>query len=197
MRRSINLGNALDVDPTAAAVAAVAKADLDVIAAAGFDTLRLPVRWTSHSATRTPFTIDEWFARLVDDAVFAGLERGLEVIVDMHHAGDVTSNPDEQEQRFGAIWTQIAERSAELPDRAAFELLNEPRSPTSAAQWNRMIDVGLDAVRQTNPTRAVIVGTTEMGTIAGLPALELPADEHVIVTIHYDEPFHFTHQGAP
>jgi Cellulase (glycosyl hydrolase family 5) len=60
--------------------------DLDVIAAAGFDTLRLPVRWTAHSATRPPFTIDECFARLVDAAIFAALDRGLEVIVDMHHA---------------------------------------------------------------------------------------------------------------
>ena len=117
MRRGINLGNALDVDPTAAAIAAVDEADLDVIVAAGFDTLRLPVRWTAHSAERPPFTLDESFARLVDDAIGAALDRGLEVIIDLHHASDITMNPDEQEQRFGAIWTQIAQRYAGLRTR--------------------------------------------------------------------------------
>ncbi len=197
MRRGINLGNALDVDPGTATVAAIEEADLDVIAGAGFDTLRLPVRWSAHSADRSPFTIDERFARLADDAIVAALERGLDVIVDMHHAEDVTTRPDEQEHRFGALWAQIARRCAELPDRVAFELLNEPRTPMSAEQWNSLLRVGLDAVRRISPTRPVVVGTTEMGTIAGLAALDLPSDEHLIVTIHYYEPYRFTHQGAP
>jgi endoglucanase len=35
-----------------------------------------------------------------------------------------------------------------------------------------------------------------MSSVAGLRWLELPPDEHLIATIHYYEPFRFTHQGA-
>jgi endoglucanase len=35
-----------------------------------------------------------------------------------------------------------------------------------------------------------------MNTIAGLADLELPDDDRLLVTVHYYEPFSFTHQGA-
>jgi endoglucanase len=42
----------------------------------------------------------------------------------------------------------------------------------------------------------VIVSGAEAGTLAGLQQLELPRDDHLIATLHYYEPFRFTHQGA-
>ena len=35
-----------------------------------------------------------------------------------------------------------------------------------------------------------------MNTIAGLTALDLPDDTRLVTTVHYYEPFTFTHQGA-
>jgi len=64
------------------------------------------------------------------------------------------------------------------------------------AQWNRLLRVGLEALRATNPTRRVLIGPAAMGTIAGLASLDLPADPHVVATIHHYEPLRFTHQGA-
>ena len=51
-------------------------------------------------------------------------------------------------------------------------------------------------MRETHPERTVIAGPARRNTIAGLDALELPDDEHLVVTIHYYLPFEFTHQGA-
>ena len=46
-----------------------------------------------------------------------------------------------------------------------------------------LLDAALTVVRDSNPHRDVVVGPAEMNTIASLTDLELPDDEHVIVTI--------------
>ena len=61
-----------------------------------------------------------------------------------------------------------------------------------------MLREALGIIRQTNPHRTVIVGPASWNSIAALPKLELPPDDHdIIVTVHYYSPFPFTHQGAP
>jgi endoglucanase len=55
---------------------------------------------------------------------------------------------------------------------------------------------GLAIVRERNPTRLVVVGPTQWNAIGALPGFELPDDDHLVVTIHYYDPFYFTHQGA-
>ena len=44
----------------------------------------------------------------------------------------------------------------------------------------------------------MIIGPGSWNSIAALPKLELPPDDRdLIVTVHYYNPFPFTHQGAP
>jgi len=63
--------------------------------------------------------------------------------------------------------------------------------------WNPLLRETISTIRKTNPDRYVIVGSTEWCGISGLGSLELPAeDRHIIGTVHYYSPFHFTHQGA-
>jgi endoglucanase len=55
----------------------------------------------------------------------------------------------------------------------------------------------LAIIRQTNPTRTVVVGPTRWNNFNELPTLKLPeGDRNLIVTFHYYDPFRFTHQGA-
>jgi endoglucanase len=42
----------------------------------------------------------------------------------------------------------------------------------------------------------VVVGPGQWNAIRALPKLMLPDDPHLIVTVHYYDPFRFTHQGA-
>src|SRR5439155_25892898 len=63
--------------------------------------------------------------------------------------------------------------------------------------WNALFAELLGIVRQTNPTRIVVVGPTGWNNFKALPSLfNLPADPNLLVTFHYYDPFHFTHQGA-
>jgi hypothetical protein len=80
---------------------------------------------------------------------------------------------------------------------AEYDLSNEPRTVMTSQRWNRLLPVVLHTVREIDPTRVLIVGGANASTVNGLLALAPPPDEHLMVTVHYDEPFRLTHQAAP
>src|SRR5437762_14334280 len=51
-------------------------------------------------------------------------------------------------------------------------------------------------LRQANPPLIRVEGPTSWNRPKKLPRLRLPADPNLLVTFHYYEPSHFTHQGA-
>ncbi|MGC4235379.1 MAG: cellulase family glycosylhydrolase, partial [Niabella sp.] len=65
-----------------------------------------------------------------------------------------------------------------------------------ASRWNSFFREALQTIRKTNPERTVLLGTAEWGGVSALKKLMVPDDKHLILTIHYYNPFHFTHQGA-
>jgi endoglucanase len=161
---------------------------------AGFDFVRVNLQAFSHmdSANRLD---PAWLAKL-DDVVREAQRAGLGVILDEHDF-DVCSNDLAMcRAKLSAFWTQVAPRFANAPRNVAFELLNEPHAKLDAPTWNAMIPELLAVVRQSNPTRIVVVGPTSWNSFKELPTLQLPADPNLLVTFHYYEPFHFTHQGA-
>src|SRR5690606_21123389 len=95
-----------------------------------------------------------------------------------------------------AIWRQLAEHYRGAPESVAFELMNEPNTALGDELWNQMVAQGLAVVRETNPLRWVVVGPTGWNAIGALPGLQWPDDDRLVVTVHYYDPFEFTHQGA-
>ena len=195
--RGVNLGNGLDWRPGTAPMFRHSPEHYDVVAAAGFNAVRLPVWWSGHAALDAPYEIDAEFLMLVDDAVECALARGLDVILDIHHYDELIDDVGGHSGRFLALWDEIANHFAERPPRLRFELLNEPRSPMTAGEWNGLLRRAHEVVRSSNPLRDVLVGPASMNTIQALSDLELPDDPHLVATIHYYDPFPFTHQGAP
>ena len=196
--RGINLGNALEA-PNEGEWGVRLKAEyFKAIKDAGFDTVRLPVRWSAHAGADAPYTIDPTFAARVDWAIEQALANKLNIIVNVHHYGETDSDPEKHLPRLAGLWEQIAARYRERPAGVVFELLNEPHDKLTAAKWNAAVPKLLAVVRKTNASRPVIVGGTQWNSIGGLDKLELPAeDRNLIVTVHYYDPFEFTHQGAP
>lgn len=193
--RGINIGNALDA-PDAPGVRLAAR-HLELVRAAGFDTVRLPVKWSARAGAEAPYAIDGAFFGQVDRAVGLALERGLNVVLNVHHYDELHEDVGGQSARFLGLWRQVAERYADRPDRLYLELLNEPRPPMTAGDWNGLLAEALAVVRASNPRRMVIVGSAEMSDVGALPELVLPdSDDRLIVTAHYYHPFAFTHQGA-
>ena len=194
--RGINLGNALEAPGEGEWGVRLKASYFQAIKQAGFATVRLPVKWSAHAAREAPYTIDADFAKRVDWAIDQALANGLNIIVNIHHYDEIYVRPDEHLPRLIGIWRQIAARYKDRPASVYFELLNEPMDRLTEAKWNAAMPQVLAAVRETNPTRPVIIGPGRWNSIDALDKLELPDDRNLIVTVHYYSPFEFTHQAA-
>jgi len=174
--------------------------DFAEIAARGFETVRLPVRFSNHAATGAPFTIDAAFMDRVEHVVDTARAAGLRVILDLHHyddpQGSIFADPAGEADRFVALWRQIGVRFRDKDGMVWFELLNEPHDRITHANLLAVLEPALAEVRATNPTRPVVIGGQSYSGIDSLATIPLPDDPYLVVTFHYYDPFAFTHQGA-
>ncbi len=195
--RGVNMGNALEAPRDANWGMSIEPGYFSLIKAAGFDSVRIPVRWNAFAASKPPYTIEPEFAAKVDRAVDSALTAGLHVVLNIHHYDELYADPPAERDRFVALWSQIASRYKDRSPSLYFELLNEPHDQLDAASWNSLIPPALAAVRKTNPERFVVIGPASWNNHRSLPSLQLPeADRRIIVTFHYYLPFPFTHQDA-
>jgi endoglucanase len=195
--RGVNLGNALDAPEEGAWGVTLKEEYFQLIKDAGFNSVRIPVHWSAHALSEEPYTIDPLFFQRVDWAVENALSRGLLVVLNIHQYVELTERPIEYKQRYLSLWKQISEHYKDYPDTLLFEFLNEPCKNLKSEQWNQFIIDTLKIVRQSNPSRTVVIGPVNYNNLHYLAELKLPDEErNVIVTYHYYEPFHFTHQGA-
>lgn len=161
---------------------------------AGFDFVRVNLQAFRHmdgSGRLEP----QWLAKL-DDVVREAQRNGLGVILDEHDFDACSKDVEACRAKLSAFWKQVAPLYASAPRNVAFELLNEPHDKLDGEVWNVLFAQLLGIVRNSNPTRIVVVGPTHWNSLADLQLLKLPPDPDLLVTFHYYEPFHFTHQGA-
>lgn len=195
--RGVNLGNALEAPKEGEWGMVLERDFFELIKEAGFDTVRVPIRWSAHAADAAPYTIDPAFFERVDWVIAQALKQDLNVVINMHHYDEIFQSPKDHEGRFIAMWEQIATRYADQPSAVYFELLNEPHDKLDARAWNALLAEAIETVRQIDDYHTLIVGGPDWNSITGLSYLELPVDSgNIIATYHYYEPFLFTHQGA-
>jgi endoglucanase len=194
----INMGNTLEPPSEGAWGGRPArKADFARIKAAGFDTVRLPVRWHNKSLSTPPYTVDPKWMDRVQQIVDWALGAGLNVILNSHHFDPIHEDPLAVAEWHGGVWQQIAARFRDYPeDRLWFELENEPHKNFNHTNLLATLAPALKAVRALHPTRAVIIGGENWSGIRSLETLPLPDDPNVHPTFHYYDPFTYTHQGA-
>lgn len=164
----------------------------------GFNHVRIPIRWepAARSLSVEPYTVNPNFLKRIKLVVDSALNNNLHAIINMHHHEALYENPDGQKARFLAQWEQISEYFKDYPDSLLFEVMNEPHGNLTPAKWNVLFADALTTIRETNPARVVLMGTADYGGLGGLSKLKLPEDDNIIVTVHYYNPFSFTHQGA-
>ncbi|HKI37524.1 MAG TPA: glycoside hydrolase family 5 protein [Gemmataceae bacterium] len=195
--RGINFGNALEAPREGDWGLTLEEDYFERVKKAGFNSVRLPIRWSAHAGAKPPHEIDAAFFKRIDWAVEQALSRDLVAVLNVHHFDELLQDPDKHEAELLALWKQIAEHYRDRSNRLYFELLNEPNGKLTEERWNALVPKLLEVVRATNPKRIVIVGPGQWNGLGALDKLSLPEkDRNLIVTFHYYSPFHFTHQGA-
>jgi len=195
--RGVNIGDALEAPKEGEWGVVIVQQYFELIKKAGFNSVRIPIRWEAHASASAPYTIDPSFFVRVDQVIDWALKQDLVVILDFHNYPTLMTNPQGHQERYLTLWKQIAGYYKSYPSTVLFELLNEPNNLLDAAQWNALSSQALNLVRQSNPSRNVIIGGAGLNGYDQLEKLELPKDDrHLIATFHYYNPFEFTHQGA-
>lgn len=199
VRRCVNLGNALDAPYEGAWSYVIKDQHILDIASAGFDTIRVPIRWSAHADEAPPYRIDDQFMARVDHVVSLALSQGLQVIVNVHHYEELMQAPEAHRERLIRLWEQIADHFSDRSDQLIFEVLNEPVDKLDNARMRTINRDVLRVIRDRSATRWVIVSGDRWGSLEGLmnAAAGLPQDDRTIWSFHSYHPYEFTHQGAP
>ena len=196
--RGINMGNSFEAPTETAWGNPWKPAYFKIISELGFNHVRVPIRWETpeRSSESEPYLINPDFLNRIQQVVDTALKYQLHVVIDMHHHDALFENPTVQKERFLSQWSQIADLFKDYPDSLLFEVLNEPHGNLSPSMWNEFFADALAEIRNTNPTRVVLMGIADFGGLSGISKLELPNDDYIIMSPHYYNPFPFTHQGA-
>jgi endoglucanase len=152
VNRCINLGNDLDAPSTGEWNHIIEQSSVQQAAAAGFDTVRIPVRWHNRTGSGPDYVISEVFFNRVSEVIHWALDEDLNVILDVHHFEDLNGAPEEN------------------------------------------VKEAVDIIRQTNPTRQLILGGDSYNSINTLSSIPEIDDPNLVHTFHYYNPFKFTHQ---
>ena len=196
-RRGVNLGNYLEAPKGQGWGQHYTETDFVHIKAEGFDHVRLPIRWNDYSGPAPDFKLTDEIYGKTDFLVTSALKHRLNVIVNIHHFDQFTTDPAGNTDKFLALWKQIAGHYAKFPNTVAFELLNEPKDDAKTSVMNPIYARAIKIIRETNPKRTIFVGSGKWNSVDELKDLVLPRDDdNLIVTVHCYDPFLFTHQGA-
>ena len=169
-----------------------------LIRQAGFNHVRINLHPLRDGKPDANGQLKPEFFKTMDWAIDQALTNGLLVILDYHDDLAISPDPEGKKAAFLASWVAIAEHCRERPDTVLFEILNEPAPKFTHESWNEYWHTALATIRKSNPSRTIVVGPAQWNGVGQLDHLIIPADEtNLIATVHYYNPFPFTHQGTP
>ena len=192
----------------------VTEAMIQAVKKAGFNAIRIPIRWQCHITDAQTMSIDPaWIAR-IKTVVDWCLKNDLKVIINAHHEKWLESlpyyaNQDENCKKLGLLWKNIASKFAYYDSRLAFAGTNEvhvkdnwgePEAENLAVQ-NAYNQTFVNAVRATggnNAKRHLIVQTYVCNPWFGINGgFIIPKDldgndnNYMSVEFHYYQPWSY------
>lgn len=202
----------------------VTKELIDTIKAQGFKTVRIPVSYLDMIGDGPDYKIDtDWLDR-VQEVVDYVVDNDMFAIVNMHGDGYYTvdhswllcaEDDDKQTEikdKYGKVWTQIADRFKDYDQHLIFESMNEEFNndygkPDANAyeNINAYNQIFVDSVRATgsnNEKRWLLLPgwNTNIDYTAGDDYnFKIPTDngckadgKRIMISVHYYDPFNFT-----
>jgi endoglucanase len=227
MRIGWNLGNTLDahfnLDPheTAWGNPRATQELINGVAAQGFGAVRIPVTWGYTIIDEEDFLIERFWMNRVEEVVGYVLNAGMKAIINIHHDGadsyywlsvknEDLAEPNKSaiDEKFTAVWRQIAERFKDTGENLIFEGFNELHDGSwgngNAAQHarvNELNQIFVDTVRAVggaNSNRYLLIHGWVTRPSITVMSLVMPVDtveNRLIVGIHYYDPYDFAGSG--
>lgn len=158
----------------------------------GFKSIRLPVAFTYFDNNNIP--LDSVLVCV--NWVLANCKKyGFNLIIDYHYGNLNNDNYLTETPRIIGLWQKVAKiYIGESPNLLFFEIYNEPT--VNDAVWKDAAYNIVTGIRQVDKKRTLLVGASNYNSIYELSRFVRLADENIIYSFHFYEPFFFTHQGA-
>ncbi len=198
------------------------EAMLKAIKDAGFGFIRIPVSWHDHVSGENFEISESWLARVKEVAACA-IDKGLNVVINIHHdtrPGCFYPSMEQQDVSISyitSIWTQLSAVFADFDNRLIFESINEPRLVGTKFEWNLMNGSAdcADAVECLNAANQSFVDTVRASgggnaerflmipgycaslqgaTFTGFRMPEDTAEDRLILSVHAYTPYDFALQ---
>jgi endoglucanase len=167
--------------------------DFELLKTLGFKSIRLPVAFDFFESKNIP--VENVLMR-VDEIIKQCHVYGMKLIIDYHYGGLNDNNYLTETPKITKLWLLLAKRYLnESPDNLFFELYNEPPHMNPDI-WKDAAYNMVTAIRKIDKQRTLIIGASNFNSIYELSRTVRLADENIIYTFHFYEPFLFTHQGA-
>ena len=162
---------------------------------AGFQSIRMPVRWNQTALHEPPYTLQSERVEGVKRHVKIANGLGMPVIINQHHFNELYANPEKYMAAFYGIWENIAEEFKDFDnDSLIFEILNESREK-SDPYLAQMTDSAIKIIRKTNPGRTIMIDPGNWGKFEQMDVFADIKDSNIIIDGHYYEPYNYSHQG--
>ena len=177
----------------------ITESDIAYIASLGVDHVRLG--FDQIVVEDKPYVYREEIVSLLKNFVAWCRKYDLRPVLNMHKAignyCDILDEcglmqDEELQNRFVALWSMLEDEFKNQND-VVFELLNEAVNSTPD-EWNAVAKKAIDAIRQKNTERLLVVGGVEWNNPPALPYVKIYDDENIIYTFHCYAPHEFTHQ---
>lgn len=180
----------------------IGEEDVRKIAGWGLDHIRLPIDYEL-VRDENGTDIEKGYSYIDRCLEWCGKYR-LNMILDLHKTAGFSFDVEENDffgsevlqDRFVALWEELARRYGKYGSRLVFELLNEVVDTKVADIWNGIIERTISAIRKIAPDIRIIIGGVCNNSVLWVKKLDKPFDENIIYTFHFYEPLIFTHQSA-
>lgn len=189
------------------------EAMIKAVADAGFNAIRIPVRWEPHVTDYSTMAIDPVWMKKVKDVVDLCYKYDMYILLNIHHEMWLEANPYSSSQAkinewIGKLWTNIATEFKDYNGRLAFAGINEvvhdrntwgSPSPENSEVFNSYHQTFVDAVRATggnNMYRNLVVQTYSCNPdySVGIPTDKV--QNRLSVEFHYYQPWNFAGAGT-
>jgi len=169
----------------------------------GFDTIRIPVTWKNHVSEAPDYTISSQWLDRVQEVVDWCMEEDLYVIINIHHESswlmNASTDYEDTMVKYRSIWSQLAARFGNYPDKLLFESMNEIGFDDLGTEqgcqlMNRINAEFTDLIRASghkNADRYLLLAGYWTDIDSSCQGIVMPDDDRVILSVHYYSPSAF------
>lgn len=169
--------------------------DFEKIKSLGCDVIRLPINLHFMTSGAPYYTIDPLFYTFLDQVVGWAEELEIHLILDNHTFNPAENTDPDVGDILEKVWAQMADHYKSRSTYLYYEILNEPHGINDQL-WNSIQQDVVAIIREIDQTHTIIVGPANWNSYYNLDEMPVYADDNLLYTFHFYDPFLFTHQGA-